>query len=113
MQPSLLAAQNAAPPAALGIATSTALLCRSIGNTIGTPIFGGVLNAGLAGTARDPAAFADALPVVFLAATPVAVSSIVIAWRLQDRPLREALADPSLPPSPPTPAAPPTPALEP
>ncbi len=100
MQPSLLAAQNAAPPAALGIATSTALLCRSIGNTIGTPIFGGVLNAGLAGSARDPADFADALPVVFLAATPVALVSIVIAWRLQDRPLRDELGEHVLPANP-------------
>jgi EmrB/QacA subfamily drug resistance transporter len=92
MQPSLLAAQNAAPPGELGIATSTALLFRSLGNTIGIPIFGGILNAGLAGTDRGAAAFADAVPVVFLAATPVAVVAIVVAWRLQDRPLRDQVA---------------------
>jgi EmrB/QacA subfamily drug resistance transporter len=98
MQPSLLAAQNAAPPADLGIATSTALLFRSLGNVVGIPIFGGILNAGLEGGPRDAAAFADALPVVFLAAVPVAVVSIAVAWRLQDRPLREAVA---LAPAPP------------
>jgi EmrB/QacA subfamily drug resistance transporter len=89
MQPSLLAAQNSAAQRDLGTATSTALLFRSLGNTIGIPIFGGILNAGLAGGPRTPAAFADALPNVFLAAVPVAVVSVVIAWRLQDRPLRE------------------------
>ena len=52
MQPSLLAAQNSAPQRDLGTATSTALLFRSLGNTIGIPIFGGILNAGLAGRAR-------------------------------------------------------------
>jgi len=30
--------------------------------------------------------------VVFLAAVPVAMISIVVAWRLQDRPLRDAVA---------------------
>lgn len=97
MQPSLLAAQNAAPAGALGIATSTTLLCRSLGNTIGTPVFGGILNAGLAGTARTAADFADAVPVVFLAATPVALATIVIATRLEGRPLREELGEHVLP----------------
>jgi predicted MFS family arabinose efflux permease len=99
LQPSLLAAQNAAPSKDLGIATSTALLFRSLGNTVGIPIFGGVLNTGLAGRPRDATAFADAIPVVFLAAVPVAVISVVVAWRLQDRPLRDAVAlAPAAPP---------------
>jgi MFS family permease len=89
MQPSLLAAQNSAPHRHLGTATSTALLFRSLGNVVGIPIFGGLLNAGLDGTARDAAAFAEAVPVVFVAALPVAVASVAVAWRLQDRPLRE------------------------
>jgi EmrB/QacA subfamily drug resistance transporter len=89
MQPSLLAAQNSAPTRDLGTATSTALLFRSLGNTIGIPIFGGILNAGLAGRARDAAAFADTLPTIFLAAVPVAVVSVVVATRLPGRPLRE------------------------
>src|SRR5690606_15209427 len=92
MQPSLLAAQNAAPQRNLGTATSTALLFRSLGNTVGIPIFGGILNAGLDGGPRDAAAFADVLPLVFLAAVPGAVGSAVVAWRLQDRPLRDDVA---------------------
>lgn len=92
MQPSLVAAQNAAPQKDLGTATSTALLFRSLGNVIGIPIFGGILNAGLGDGARTPAAFAEALPVVFLAAVPVAVLAVVVSFRLQDRPLRTEVA---------------------
>ena len=89
MQPSLLAAQNAVAHADLGTATSTALVFRSLGNTIGIPIFGGILNAGLAGRVRDGAAFAHALPPVFMAAVPIALVSILVATRLPERPLRE------------------------
>lgn len=92
MQPSLLAAQNASPARHLGTATSTALLFRSLGNVVGIPIFGGILNAGLADRARTPAAFADVLPHVFLAAVPVAIVAVVVAFRLQDRPLRTEVA---------------------
>lgn len=91
MQPSLLAAQNAAPTNDLGVVTSTALLCRSIGSTIGVPIFGGVLNAGLAGRAMDPAGFAHAIPIVFAVGLPVAAVSLVLALRLAERPLREGV----------------------
>jgi EmrB/QacA subfamily drug resistance transporter len=89
MQPSLLAAQNSAPQRDLGTATSTALLFRSLGNTIGIPIFGGILNAGLVGRVHGPATFADVVPTIFLAAVPVAVAAIVFAARLPERPLRE------------------------
>jgi EmrB/QacA subfamily drug resistance transporter len=89
MQPSLLATQNALPFEQLGVATSTALLFRSLGNTVGTPIFGGILNAGLDGTAHDAAAFSDALGMVFLAAVPVAVVAVLVSVRLRDQPLRE------------------------
>jgi hypothetical protein len=89
MQPSLLAAQNAVAHEDLGTATSTALLFRSLGNTIGIPIFGGILNAGLADRARDGAAFAHAVPPVFMAAVPIALVSILVATRLPERPLRE------------------------
>jgi EmrB/QacA subfamily drug resistance transporter len=92
MQPSLLAAQNSAPQRDLGTATSTALLFRSLGNVVGIPIFGAILSAGLAGRAATPAAFADVIPTVFLAAVPVAVVTVLVAWRLQDRPLREHTA---------------------
>jgi EmrB/QacA subfamily drug resistance transporter len=90
MQTSLLALQNSVEHRDLGIATSTALLCRILGGAIGPPIFGAVLNAGLPDDgARTAAAFADALPPVFLAAVPIGVLSILVALRLQERPLRE------------------------
>ena len=88
MQPSLLAAQNAAPVGDLGTATSAVLLCRSLGSTIGIPIFGGILNAGLAARGMGSAGFAHAVPLVFLAGEPVALASVVLALRLEDRPLR-------------------------
>jgi MFS family permease len=88
MQPSLLAAQNSAPQRDLGTATSTALLFRSLGNTVGIPILGGILNSGLT-EGRGPEAFAEALPNVFLAAVPIAVVATVMALRLPARALRE------------------------
>ena len=94
MQPSLLAAQNASPMADLGTATSTVLLFRALGSTVGIPIFGGILNAGLAGREPNAEAFAHAIPLVFLAGVPVALVSIVLALRLQDRPLRDGSLDP-------------------
>lgn len=88
MQPSLLAAQNSASVENLGTATSTTLLSRSLGGTVGVPVFGGILNAGLVGRVGDPAAFAVAIPRVFLAAIPIGVLSIALALRLRDKPLR-------------------------
>lgn len=89
MQTTLLAVQNSVEHRDLGIATSTALLFRLLGPAVGTPIFGAVLNAGLGDGPRNAAAFADALPPVFLAAVPVGIISFLVALRLQERPLRE------------------------
>jgi EmrB/QacA subfamily drug resistance transporter len=101
LQPSLLAAQNAAAPRDLGTATSTALLFRTLGNTIGTPIFGGMLNAGLVGVARTPDTVADALRPVFTGAVVVGLASIAISLALPDRPLRDRIEplDPELAPA--------------
>jgi MFS family permease len=92
MQPSLLAAQNGAEPRELGTATSTTLLFRTLGNTVGIPVFGGVLNAGLAGTDLGPADVAGALRPVFALAVVVGAVSTAIALRLPERPLREHTA---------------------
>lgn len=92
MQPSLLAAQNGVRPDQLGIATSTALLFRTLGNTIGIPVFGGILNAGLAGRALEPASVASALRPVFIVAVVVGVVSTLAGLRLPERPLREHTA---------------------
>lgn len=88
MQPSLLAAQNAAEPTELGTVTSTQLLFRMLGSLIGVPVFGGILNAGLGDGPRTAAKFADALPPVFLAAVPIGVLSLLLSLRLPERPLR-------------------------
>lgn len=95
MQPSLLAAQNAVAHSLVGTATSTTLLFRALGNTIGTPIFGGILNAGLVGReGRAAEDFAAALPPVFVAAVPVAIAALVVAIRLPGRVLRDHLEIP-------------------
>lgn len=92
MQPSLLAAQNGVEPSELGTATSTTLLFRTLGNTVGIPVFGGILNSGLAGTDRGPTDVASALRPVFGVAVLVGVVSTAIALRLPERPLREHAA---------------------
>src|SRR5918997_495555 len=92
MQPSLLAAQNSAEPRELGTATSTTLLFRTLGNTVGIPVFGGILNAGLQGTDLGPAAVASALRPVFTVAVLVGIAATLVAWRLPERPLREHTA---------------------
>jgi len=106
MQPSLLAAQNGVEPHELGTATSTALLFRTLGNTVGIPVFGGIVNAGLAGTDLGAADVASALRPVFLVAVLVGVASTAIALRLPERPLREHTAfeqpegdEPGIPPT--------------
>ncbi len=93
MQPSLLAVQNAAAPADLGTATSTALLFRALGTTVAVPIFGGVINSRLGDGPRNPETFANALSPVFLAAVFVAILALVIAVRTPERALREHISE--------------------
>ncbi len=93
MQPSLLAVQNAAAPSDLGTATSTALLFRLLGSTVGIPIFGGLINGHLNGGPRTPERFADALIPVFVVAAAVALVALVIAIRTPERALREHIGE--------------------
>ncbi len=93
MQPSLLAVQNAAGSTDLGAATSTGLLFRMLGSTIGVPIFGGLINSRLGDAARTPSAYADALTPVFMAAAVVGVFALLIALRTPERALRESISD--------------------
>ena len=79
MQPSLLAVQNAAASSDLGTATSTGLLFRMLGSTIGVPIFGGLINGRLGDGPRNPTTFAHALTPVFMAAAFVAVLALAFA----------------------------------
>jgi MFS family permease len=93
MQPSLLAVQNAADAADLGTATSTALLFRMLGSTVGVPIFGGLINGRLGSGPRNPSTFANALSPVFLAAVAVAVVALVIAVHTPERALKESIGE--------------------
>jgi hypothetical protein len=89
MQTTLLALQNRVDPADLGLATSTILVARTLGGTVGVAIFGAVLAAGLPAAGATGMDFADALPAVFLTAVPFGLLSLVAALRLQEHPLRE------------------------
>jgi len=123
MQVLVLAVQNAVDYAHLGVATSTATLFRSMGGTIGVPIFGAVFSNRLASelasrlpagvvdklpphlgpsqidslppAIRDPyvAAYAAAIRPMFLIASLIALVGFGVTWLLQERPLRETVAD--------------------
>jgi EmrB/QacA subfamily drug resistance transporter len=88
-QPSILAVQNGVDQADLGLATSTALLCRQLGGTVGTPLLGAVLAAGLPAHGATAADFAAALPWVFIVAAPMGLLALIFALRLPEHPLRE------------------------
>ncbi len=126
MQVLVLAVQNAVDYANLGVATSTATLFRSIGGTIGVPIFGAIfanrlaselsarlpdeIRAGLPDrlgpsqiaalppAIREPyiSAYAASIGPMFLIAAGIAVVGFAVTWLLQERPLRETVADQGL-----------------
>ena len=123
MQVLVLAVQNAVDYANLGVATATATLFRSMGGTVGVPIFGAIfankLASELAGrlpadvaaqlpahlgpsqvdglppAIRDPyiEAYAAAIRPIFLIAAAIAAVGFGVTWLLQERPLRETVAD--------------------
>ena len=126
MQVLVLAVQNAVDYANLGVATSSATLFRSMGGTIGVPIFGAIfanrLASHLAGSlppdvlarlpgrlgpsqidrlpsgVREPyvGAWASSLHPVFLIAAAIAGLAFVLSWFLHEMPLRDTVADQSL-----------------
>jgi EmrB/QacA subfamily drug resistance transporter len=123
MQVLILAVQNAADYRNLGVATASATLFRSMGGTIGVPIFGAIftnqfasklashLPPGAAGqipshlgpgqidklppAIRDPYidAYASALHPVFLIAAFLAAVAFAFTWLLEERPLRQTVAE--------------------
>src|SRR5579871_3283566 len=122
MQVLILAVQNAVEYENLGVATATATLFRSMGGTIGVPLFGAIFSNKLASelssrlppavagalpaklgpsqidqlppAIRDPyvAAYAAALRPVFLIAAVIAAVGFIVTWFLEERPLRETIA---------------------
>jgi EmrB/QacA subfamily drug resistance transporter len=119
MQVLVLAVQNAVPYAQLGMATSSATLFRSIGGSLGTAILGAIfanrlsheLSAGartfdtgsinparlesLPGPQRDAyvGAFTDSLSTVFVIAGAVVAVAFLLAWFLEERPLRRTIEE--------------------
>ena len=126
LQVSLLAVQNVAPHADLGVATSSTQFFRSLGGSFGVAVFGAVMNVRLADELparlpgvvvaevagevtqflQSPAAI-RALPpeiatavasaleasiqTVFLVAVPIAVVGVVLAFLLDEIPLRDTV----------------------
>jgi DNA-binding MarR family transcriptional regulator len=122
MQVLILAVQNAVEYRDLGVATASATLFRSMGGTIGVPIFGAIFTNQLAGklaqlpagaAAQIPAhlgpgsisalpeatrtayidTYANSLHPVFELAALLALTAFAFTWWLQERPLRQTVAD--------------------
>jgi EmrB/QacA subfamily drug resistance transporter len=89
MQTSLLALQNGAETRDLGVATSSALLSRMLGSTLGVAVCSAALQSRLPSGSLVPADYASALPAVYYAALPVAMLMLVLAIRLPQLRLRE------------------------
>ena len=88
MQTSLLAAQNGVDQRDLGVATSTALLSRMLGVTLGAAGLSAVYQANV-GDIPTARAIAHAIPTVYLVGVPVALATIVLALRLPELALRD------------------------
>jgi Major Facilitator Superfamily len=110
MQIMVLASQNEAPLADLGVATSTINFFRAVGGSVGVAVFGSLVSSRLGQLLGDtsslaltpeqlhalPAAqqavigsaFADAVSRVFLFAVPVILVGFVLTWFLRETALR-------------------------
>jgi EmrB/QacA subfamily drug resistance transporter len=123
MQVLVLAVQNAVDYADLGVATASATLFRSMGGTLGVPLFGAIFSNRLRTElgARLPAAAAGQIPAhigpeqidklppaihepfieaydaaikpIFLIAAAIALVGFAVTWLLQEKPLRDTVAD--------------------
>ncbi len=110
MQILVLATQNEAPVADLGVATSTVTFFRAVGGSVGVALFGALFNHRIvdllgasAPTGMTPeqiaalpasehaataAAFADAITMVFQYSVPLLLIGSVVTWFLRETPLR-------------------------
>ena len=121
MQVLVLASRTPSRTEQLGVATSGATLFRSIGGSLGTAVFGAIFTnrlaselaagarssgADLTGSGIEPAAlkqlpapvhdayigaFTDSLSTVFLIASGVIAVAFVLAWLIEERPLRHTV----------------------
>lgn len=99
MQTSLLALQNGAEQRDLGVATSSALLARILGSTLGVAVCSAALQSHLPSGPLSGIDYADALPYVYYAAIPVTLAMFVLALRLPQLKLRESTRFDYEPPS--------------
>jgi EmrB/QacA subfamily drug resistance transporter len=83
-QPYLVAVQNAVAVSQLGVATSGVMFFRTIGGSFAVAGLGALLNNRLAAGAD----LADALGSVFLVLVPLAALAVLVAFVLEERPLR-------------------------
>lgn len=92
MQVLVLAVQNTVEYRDLGAATSGITFFRSMGSVFGVAMFGGIFAGYLTGYDGTPpiAAYVGALRTVFSGALLVGLVSVVLAWRLEEHPLRES-----------------------
>jgi EmrB/QacA subfamily drug resistance transporter len=90
MQTSLLALQNGAESRDLGVATSSALLSRILGSTLGVAVCSAALQSHLPSGPLGAADYATAIPAVYYAALPVTIVMLVLALRLPQLRLRES-----------------------
>ena len=110
MQIMVLATQNEAPVADLGVATSSITFFRTIGGSVGVSLFGALFTSRLAQMlgsgvpqsmtpeainqlpdnqkAHLAGAFADAITTVFLWAVPLLLIGWMLTWWLKEKPLR-------------------------
>ena len=114
MQILVLATQNEAPVADLGVATSTVTFFRVVGGSLGVALAGAVINSRLTGAlGTEPpsdltpqvlrslpaderavlsTAYADAITTVFAYAVPVLLVGFALTWLLRAVPLRTVAA---------------------
>jgi MFS family permease len=86
VQVALLAGQNAADYADLGVATGALNFFKSIGGALGAALFGAILTAGLAH--GNPV---HAFQIVFLGAVPCMVLALIAALAMREEPLSEEM----------------------
>ena len=110
MQIMVLATQNEAPLADLGVATSSITFFRTIGGSVGVSVFGALFTSRLTHLlgsavpesmtpatinqlppeqkAQTAGAFADSITSVFLWAVPLVLGGWMLTWLLREKPLR-------------------------
>jgi len=88
MQMLIIAVQNAVDYHDLGVATSNAILFRSIGGSLGTALLGAILAARL----LETKSLVASLDTVFMLASVIAFFGLLLSFLLPERRLRETIA---------------------